>query len=378
MNYIVINAATLRVGGGKSVAINFLKNLFTTNNNEYKYVIFLPFDQDYISMCQKLNDHFTIFFVPKYLHNPLFKSFLEHWVINKCKNYNYDTIFNLGNYALPIKEKYQVVLFHFPYAVYPESLIWEKLPFMDFIRFKAMSYLFKNRLKYANKIICQTEVMEKRLKEIYKFENTVIIPNAVSLDAFEIISSYDERIDNLASNKNLKLLLFSYYYPHKNFEILIPSAKKIKEKKLNINFIITISEQQSLGAKIFLENIKSNNLEDIIINIGPVKMNLVPLLYKSVDGLFLPTLLESFSGTYIEAMYFKKIILTSELDFAKNICKDYAIYFDAMNVDSIMHAISKIDEVNRAQLLNKAYSNVLKYKNWPEISKMFLKEIHER
>ena len=31
----------------------------------------------------------------------------------------------------------------------------------------------------------------------------------------------------------------------------------------------------------------------------------------------MPTLLESFSGTYVESMYFEKPILTSDLDFAK-------------------------------------------------------------
>ena len=45
-------------------------------------------------------------------------------------------------------------------------------------------------------------------------------------------------------------------------------------------------------------------------------------------GLLFPTLLESFSGTHIEAMHFGLPILTSDLDFAHYVCGKAALYFD--------------------------------------------------
>lgn len=378
MIYKIINAATLRVGGGKSVTINFLKRLFLTSS-KVNYIIILPLDQDYIDLCINLNDNYKILFVPKYLHNPILKPFLEFWILKEIKKYNYKIIFNLGNYALPIQNKYQIVLFHFPYAVYPESLIWERMDLIDRYRFRAMTYFFKIRLKYADKIICQTKVMEERLKKNYYFENTVVIPNGISLDAYLNTNETGVgKIDCLKGIDGLKLLLFSHYYPHKNFEVLIPLALKVKENNLNYKFIITISEMQGIGAKKLLEKIKSEKLEDIIINIGSVNMNLVPILYNSVDALFMPTLLESFSGTYIEAMYYKKIILTSNLDFAKDVCKTNALYFDPLNVDSILESISKIMKIESNKFLENAFNSVNQNKNWNEISEMLLNELNER
>jgi len=66
--------------------------------------------------------------------------------------------------------------------------------------------------------------------------------------------------------------------------------------------------------------------------------------------LLLPTLLESFSATYVEAMSFDCPILTSDLDFARGVCGDAAVYFDPWNPESIKNAIVKLkedDEVRR-------------------------------
>jgi hypothetical protein len=51
-------------------------------------------------------------------------------------------------------------------------------------------------------------------------------------------------------------------------------------------------------------------------------MSDVPKWYKATQALLLPTLLESFSGTYIEAMHFERPIFTSNLDFAKEVCEN--------------------------------------------------------
>ncbi len=49
----------------------------------------------------------------------------------------------------------------------------------------------------------------------------------------------------------------------------------------------------------------------------------------------MPTLLECFSASYLEAMYMKKIIFTSDLPFAHTVCKDAAFYFAPHDVENI-------------------------------------------
>ncbi len=44
----------------------------------------------------------------------------------------------------------------------------------------------------------------------------------------------------------------------------------------------------------------------MLINLGIVRMEDISYLYSISNALLLPTLLESFSGTYIEAAFYKK------------------------------------------------------------------------
>ena len=96
--------------------------------------------------------------------------------------------------------------------------------------------------------------------------------------------------------------------------------------------------------------IESQGLTDRILNLGPVDLEDLPNVYRASDALFLPTLLESFSGTYLEAMHYGLPILTTDLDFARNICRDAALYFDPENLDGIVNLLESFAEApgNRA------------------------------
>lgn len=55
--------------------------------------------------------------------------------------------------------------------------------------------------------------------------------------------------------------------------------------------------------------------------------------------MFLPTVLECFSASYVEAMKMQKPILTSDLGFAKGICNDAALYFSPTSATDIAEKV---------------------------------------
>jgi glycosyltransferase involved in cell wall biosynthesis len=57
--------------------------------------------------------------------------------------------------------------------------------------------------------------------------------------------------------------------------------------------------------------------------------------YEQADAALIPTLLETFSAAYPEAMRMEKPVLTSALDFATEVCGDAALYFDPVNAADI-------------------------------------------
>ena len=79
-----------------------------------------------------------------------------------------------------------------------------------------------------------------------------------------------------------------------------------------------------------------------IINLGKIVQKGCPSVYKQCDALFAPTLLETFSAAYPEAMKMRKPILTSKYSFAKDLCGDAALYFDPLDPKDIAQKIKQL------------------------------------
>ncbi len=328
---ILVNGISAKSGGGRSILNNYL-NLLKESSTEDRYYIIVPDSDEYLKVK---SDKITVIYcrlISKCsLLLPIFYFVLIRVIIRR---YNINVILNFGDVIIPIKTP-QVYLFDWAYAIYPESITWSRMDPKEKLIRKIKVYLIKRYIKLPEVIIAQTNVSRQRLIKYYEAKRIEVIPNAVSLDH---LTGGTMRNFNLPEG-SVKLLYLTKYYTHKNIEIFIPLALLIKKHRLPWVLIITIDEKQHKNARRLLNEIESLRLEQVIINVGPVEMESLPSLYDQSDALLMPTLLESFSGTYVEAMYHGKTILTSDYDFAREICGNAAYYFDPMAVDTIFHAI---------------------------------------
>lgn len=338
MMIIFINGLSAKAGGGKSIMTNYL-NLLSKSTDADRYIILAPDKNAF----QHLNSsRIEVYSLPKIFSNKLFfpivYSYVLPYILNKKK---VDIVFNLAD--VPIKTyKKQVFLFDWPYAVYPKSEVWKMMGLADYLVKKSKLYYFKKFAKYIDVLIAQTDTMRKHLISLYGIQNIEVIPNAVSLD-----NLYGGVVKNYNFPSGFKFLYLTHYYPHKNIEIFLEIAKRIKAQNLEFKLITTLDPKQHKDARKFLCEIKELGLENIILNLGAVSMENVPSLYKQCDALLMPTLLESFSGTYVEAMYHRKPILTSKYDFAKDVCQNAAVYFNPHDAEEILNVMSKVFDSER-------------------------------
>ena len=362
---IFINGVNSKAGGGKSILNNYLA-LLKQNDLDYYYYILRPKKEDYLKYSCNTIDRLDI--QDFYNKNLLFPILIKFVLPKLIKELKIDVIFNLGDVVIPSRAK-QVYLFDWSYAVYPESIVWNRMDIQSYVTRKIKLQFFKSYLRHSSIIIAQSDTMRDRLKAIYDLKSIAVIPNAVSLDNMTGGEFFDF---NLPADR-LKLLYLTYYYPHKNIEIFFPLAKRIKEFNLPYCIVITIEASQHRKAKQFLDKVSTEGLNDVIINIGPVSMPNVPSLYAQCDALLMPTLLESFSGTYVEAMYHGKPILTSHYDFASDVCGDSAFYFDPLNCESILTAIQLMEsDVNlRNQRIEEGKIQLKRLLTWPQAFKKY-------
>ena len=368
---VLINAFNSTAAGGRTILVNYVRQL-ETSGSQYQHIIFLRDKKmfpefDCVECC-------TFLEAPKSLRSsaftPVLNSIYLPWLL---AHLNIDAYLNMSDVPTPTNV-HQIFLFDWPYAAFRQSRAWKLLSITGYASRKFKLFLFQRYKKFIDLLIVQTPVMKEIMEKEYKFENTTIIPNAVSLKK-NLGSSFLP-----AEFSGHTFLCLTHYYPHKNIEVLIPVANLLKERGIKARIITTISAEQGAGARDWLRRIEHENLTDVIQNVGPVKLDDVPALYRISDFLLLPTLLESFSGTYVEAMYYERPVLTSNLPFATGVCGDAALYFDPMDPDDVLRAITQVlsDDSLASDLARRGLEVVERMPNWPQVFNLFQQALTSR
>ena len=111
--------------------------------------------------------------------------------------------------------------------------------------------------------------------------------------------------------------------------------------------------------------IKEWNLEREIVNFGPYKYPDLKNFLETSDIVFVPSMLETFSASYLEAMCANKKLVVADKNFARDICGNYATYVnpkDAISssktlVDLFSNSIVSPSEKSLAEDILKKYGN---------------------
>lgn len=340
MQKITIVAHALSAGGGTSVGRNLILSLLQ-QLTEVNYQVFIPANLGFEKSIVNLEK--TELHVYKKQSN-LLKRFLYDfsYLEKKISEFKPDIVLCLGNRGVNYRGAKQFILCQDSHFFYPV-----KFYARETVKKKLAKWFLKRRLaqdlKYTDKLFVQTKVAAKRISEMFAYKGEIVIlPNAVSVEVKDAFVTPD--VPEVIQRASLKFKLFylTRYYPHKNIELLVDLFDKYRDKLGNVCLFITIEETQHPLAKKMLSDIKERNLEDFIINLGSLSQSDLPTYFSLVDALVMPTTLESFSGTYLEAMRFSCPILTSDLDFAKDICADAALYFDPWSVESLFNAVEQL------------------------------------
>lgn len=366
---LFFNASNLRFGGGITFTLQLLQALLPLRKND-QITIVVPAGAGYESLSNWPNvqlifvpDRFHYSRISKYYYN---RSVFEKW----AQQSNADKIISLGNIAFPSGKIPQLLLIQNAFLFYPESPAWSRMNIRQFAYNRMMNAYTAKHLKFASTYAVQTEVMKERLCRLFDIypNNVSIVPNAVTE-----ISPPSQTDIAAQKGTGIHLLMLSKYYAHKNFEILLPLAKKIQDQKLDITITLTLDANESRDTANFLNTVQQAQLDGIIKNRGHVPLAEIEQVFRYYDGLLFPTLLESFSGTYLEAMKSGKPIFTSRFDFATQLCQDAAFYFNPLDAGSILRTVTSAfaqpEEMNTK--VAKGYTILSEMPDWQSVAQSF-------
>ena len=322
---ILILAHSLIGQGGWVSGGNFIKSLMTAAP-QHKYLITVPADCGYgdISLPEG-SEFFVCPKRPSFLH----RLRLEKKILpGVAKNFKADAVLGLGNHGLIGIGCPQAIWIRNGYLVYPAKH-FPKASLKTHIHVYLQKLHLRRTLAHTDLVFCQTPVMRKRLSDYYSYPESKMkhLPNAIS--SFLRPPDSQERPPSGIEKGKFNCLILSQYYIHKNPEILIEECLRSPDSFDGICFITTVSENDGRQAKNFLKHIRENPiLSRLIHNVGPIQHEYLGSYYRNCQLVIMPTLMESFSITYLEAMHFGVPILTTDLDFAHYLCGEAAVYYD--------------------------------------------------
>jgi len=347
---VFITCHSSRWGGGISVAQNLL-SAFTRIAPENEYLVTIPRGLGYEACCQGLPrcQLFT------YVHGELISRWWwETMLLPKVvRDWKPDVVFNMANRGMALPPCPQATLIQDSHLLYPFGQFGRISLKQRLVFFYHRRHL-RRSLKRTQVVFCQTKVARDRLWRMYgRAINAELCPNHVSVFTSQPSECSAVPISLAAYQNRFILFVLTRYYPHKNLEIIPEVFRRFSRELHNVLALLTISPDESRQAKKMLERVRTWKLEDKIVTIGPLRQDQLSAFYLHTDCLFLPTLLESFSGTYIEAMRYGRPIITSNMDFARVVCGAAAEYFNPLDPESIFAAILRVrdDRSRRDQLV---------------------------
>jgi len=156
----------------------------------------------------------------------------------------------------------------------------------------------------VNYLATGPELMADYYHQHYKIPQYKILTlyNDISMERFYPLSAQQKAISKEAIlDTNKKVMLFVHTFNEcRGVDLLPLIAKNIKDKKLNV-VIVAIGRPGDYSDKLTQE-IKANNLQDYLLNLGKVPNKDIAKYYQTADLFLMPSRGEGFPRVLLESM----------------------------------------------------------------------------
>lgn len=351
---ILVNAATIKFGGALQVAVSFIN--YTHQKPSKINWIYMVSSEIYDQF--KNPDIINLFKIPISPASPVkgWKSRKKLLAIEK--EISPDLVYSIGAPSYIRFKTPEVIRLTNPWLIYDTSLASSTFNFFENFKNKAFNIIKRRYVINSNFIITQTSDAKKHISRNYNIsaENIYVINNTSPI-IFNKKSS--------AGSSIKYIFTLAVPYNHKNID-LIPDVilHLLKLEASDFKFIVTIPKTiENSSVKRFYNKVQKHKLESYIENVGSLNQTECDYYYNKSNLVFLPTLLEVFSATYLEAMSKNIPIVTTDLGFSREICQNSALYFkpkDSLKAAEIINSLLN-DKALYNQISENCQLNIKKY-----------------
>lgn len=344
---ILINTTNLKVGGGLQVAYSVINEFKHFPEHEY-HVLMSPQLQNVLN-TDDFSDNFRFYQFEANPTNSTKDLFVHRKNLYKIeKKVRPDFVLTVFGPALWKPRKRHMVGFANGYFLFYKTRFIQKFILTSLL--KKITYYLRRKIMFqqlkaeGDIFWVETKLAQRELCKVLSIgeEKVQVIPNTYG-------SQYENVKPEKKYNDIFSFLYLASNYEQKNlpfFNLLIPVLLK---RNIQCRFYLTLTDESY--KRLFTDE----NIRERLINLGPVDPEKAPEIYNKADALFFPSLLETFSANYPEAMKMERPILTSDLPFAHDVCADAALYFNPYDAEDAADKIEQI--INERQLREMLIAN---------------------
>lgn len=382
---ILLNAVSVKKRGGGvfQIAINFIIKTIEQYSREIEWFYIVSEDLDEVIHHKLANQkNYYVFPTQPDFTGSYFKVKKELKFLEKSIKPN--VVYSLASPSYFSFDAPEVMRFANAWVTNPNKYANSKLSFFKRLKNELHFLIQKKLMRRCEYFITQSNTVKEGILSIVdtKPENVKVVPNVLPAFFRDINRSL---VLNQENNKGfIYIACVAVPSKHKNLDIL-PKVIKILREKHSITkavFLTTIPEDSKSLMQIKNE-LSSLGLSDHIINYGYCTQAELVDLYSKCELCFFPSLLETFSATLLEAMFFNLAIVATDLGFNKEVVGDSALYFRPMDAedaaDNIAFLIKNPDK--RDELKSKMSSYLDNYSNFDQYMDStinFLKDVAEK
>lgn len=277
--------------------------------------------------------------------------------------YKPDVIYTISSPCYFTFKTPEVMRFANAWVTNPNKYAWQSMPLKDWLRMRLYRINQLRMLRNAKYIITQSKTVGNGLVKTLRLseQNVKVVPNVLP-KVFQSIA-----VKKKLDDKYVDIACIAAPFPHKNL-IIVPKVLKALKKNhgiTNVRFHLSIPENNATLEHIVSES-ASYDLKGSIVNHGRCSQKQLGNIYNSCSICFLPTLLETFSATSLEAMYFDLCIVATDFPFNREIIRDAGLYYDPINAEDAADKIYRLISDVRLQetLSSRMKERMVLYNNY--------------
>lgn len=348
----LIDMSALKAGGGCQLALNFLSQESKSSSLSGRY--FLVPDSGPLTTAVDQFPHLD--FISSPTSSASRRLLFERSDLPRIyRDLSVSQVYTFFGPGLPHPPEIKsIVSVAYPIICYPESSYWRHVPRRTVYRQRALNSARIHRLKSANIVVAETEVMRRRLaKALRRSSGDIIVsPPAPS----DFVSVPVSRTSTTFGRPNV--LMLSGTAPHKNVWRLPELTHELLKIGDGVQWLLSVTRDAFYSHLPPHARAAMKDIDRYFTFLGGIPPREIQVAYDRAAALLSLSDLESFSNNYLEAWKSDTPLIASDRDFAREVCGGAAVYVEPHSpraaAEVIMHMLGDTDGRERRVAAGRA------------------------